>query len=211
MLPAFIITAPARPEVGLGCSDRCFDGCPIREEGRTRGVTGCSELVDALQGDDSESAEFCSDVGFGLALFLRCAIARHNCAGLLLYRGVAFELGFLFGRLMLEHVRVDAEEQLAFGHALSFFESDAIDLSSNARFHVYAVDGFNVADGQNFDGNILGDSSDDANRHSVCSRRVRFGHHAGTRGERETDQESEESQFAVMFHARNTSWRVSPS
>ena len=175
MLPAFTITAPARPlmgatisvklqlqlglgetrAVGLGRAGRSLDRCLIGMQSGAGGVTGGDKLIHALSGDDAERAEFPGDVGLRLALLFCGSIARHNRAGLLLHRDVALQFGLLLQRLTFERLAIDGEEQLALGYVLSFDEVDAVDLPGNARLHLDAVDRLDIADCRDLQGNIL--------------------------------------------------------
>ena len=130
MLPAFTVTAPARPLIGETTSVKRIcswvsarrarsalvvpaaastDGL-VGAQGCLGGVAGGDQLIDALSGDYAERSELPGDVGLRLALLLCGCVARNNRAGLLLHCGVAFEVGLLFQRLSLQRLMIDAEE-----------------------------------------------------------------------------------------------------
>jgi hypothetical protein len=126
-------------------------------------------------------------VGFRLALFFCRLIARDHGTRLLLHRGVAFQIGLLFDYLAFECLAIDAEEKLAFAHALSFRKGDPIDLSGHARLHLNVVHRLDIANGSNFQRDIFRDCANRANRYGLGNR-VRLSRYASAGCQRKASQ-----------------------
>ena len=170
-----------------GCAGSGLDRGLVGLHGCVGGVAGGEQLTDALSRDHAERSELPGNVGFRLALFLRGRVSRHNRTGLLLHRGVAFEVGLLFQHLPLQRLAIDAEEQLAPGYILSFHEGNTVDRPGDARLYLDAVHRLDIADCRDLQRNIFQDRADCANRNRLSGRGIRLGRYAGAGCQRKTE------------------------